>query len=243
MAEKQLTIRFFQPSWFLIQHSGSVVYIDPSYMKKYFTHYPGKVEFFTWPDPIDGLPEPDLPKTDLILITHHHQDHCRAATIRRLVREDTVIAAPAVCREKLGEFGDMVSYVQPGGSVEMGDIMAEAVFAYNTQAGSSTKKIHEKGECLGWLLHVGGRTIYHAGDTDFIPEMKELGQVDLALLPVGGTYTMDLDEAVQAAAAINPEVVIPMHDLGADLDTFKRKVGLNCQSEPVLLKTGGSHCL
>ena len=243
MENKQVTLRFFQPSWVLIQHAGRVIYIDPAYMQKYYMDYPGKVEFSSPPEPIDGLPEADLPKAELILITHHHQDHCMAATIRRLIQEDTLIAAPAVCGEELEEFGDMVRYVQPGGTLEMGDVTAEAVFAYNTEAGSSTKKIHKKGECLGWLLRLGGRTIYHAGDTDFIPEMSGLGPVDLALLPVGGTYTMNIDEAVDAAAAINPGVVIPMHDRGEDTSGFKGKVEKRCDCKVVVLKTGGTYTL
>ena len=204
MTNQTVSVRFFQPSWFLIQHGGTVIYIDPSYMKKYYLYSPEKVEFPDSPDPDDGLPEAGLPQADLILITHHHQDHCRAATLAHLTKESTIIAAPKQCEEMLAEFGEMVRLVEPGQSLQVGDATAEATYAYNTEDGSSTKKIHQKGDCLGWLLAIGGKTIFHAGDTDFIPEMATLETVDLALLPVGGTYTMDTEEAARATAAIQP---------------------------------------
>ena len=88
---QEITIRFFQPSWFLIQVRGksadAVIYIDPAYFKKYYSSYPTNVLFSTWPDPIDGLPDPSLPKADCILITHHHKDHCKAVTVKRLLKK------------------------------------------------------------------------------------------------------------------------------------------------------------
>ena len=71
-------IRWFPPSWFQIKYNDKVIYIDPAWMRTLFVNYSKKVEFSKWPDPIDGLPEKDLEKADLILITHHHKDHCKA---------------------------------------------------------------------------------------------------------------------------------------------------------------------
>ena len=73
----------------------------------------------------------------------------------------------------------------------------KVVDAYNTPQGSSTRKLHKKGNCVGYVITIEGKTIYHAGDTDFIPEMKELGKIDVALLPIGGKFTMDIEEAVK----------------------------------------------
>jgi len=84
--------------------------------------------------------------------------------------------------------------------------------------------VHHKGEGVGYLLTVNGKTIYHAGDTDFIPEMRGLGDVDVALLPIGGTFTMDIEEAIEAVVAIKPKIVIPMHYLKANPQEFKKKL-------------------
>jgi L-ascorbate metabolism protein UlaG (beta-lactamase superfamily) len=83
-----------------------------------------------------------------------------------------------------------------------------------------------------------GKTVYHAGDTDFIPEMKQLGHVDVALLPSGGTYTMDNPEAAEAALAIKPDVVIPMHRWDTKSDEFKKKVEANSNIKVVTLAKG-----
>lgn len=88
------------------------------------------------------------------------------------------------------------------------------------------------------MLTAEGKTIYHAGDTDFIPEMKNLGHVDVALLPSGGTYTMDNAEAAEAAIAINPEVAVPMHRWDTNPEEFKDKVEANSNVKVVVLGKG-----
>jgi L-ascorbate metabolism protein UlaG (beta-lactamase superfamily) len=99
------------------------------------------------------------------------------------------------------------------------------VHAYNTPEGASTVKAHKRGECLGYLLTACGKTIYHAGDTDLIPEMASLGVVDVALLPIGGTYTMDASEAATAVGRIKPKLTVPMHHIDADPQDFAKSVG------------------
>lgn len=220
MSNKSISIKFFQPSWFLIKTDSKIIYIDPAYLSKYYTKYPKKIDFTKWPDPIDGLPDRDLEKADLILITHHHKDHCKVVAVNRLKKTDTLILAPKVC---IKELGDNIKITKPGDKINVGEIEIETTFAYNTEQGSSTKKVHYKGECVGFLICINGRRIYHAGDTDFIPEMKNLGKVDVALLPIGGTYTMNIKEAVQAADTIKPKVAIPMHNMKASLNEFKHK--------------------
>lgn len=216
-----ISLKWFPPSWFQIKTSDKVIYIDPAYLKTYFINYPGKVEFSTWPDPIDGLPEKNLKKADLILITHHHKDHCKKVTFNRLKDKNTLILAPEMCTKELGK---KIKTVKPGEEFNFENIKIKTVEAYNTEYGNSTRKLHHKGNGVGYLITLEGKTIYHAGDTDFIPEMKELGKVDVALIPIGGTFTMDLEEAVEAVIIIKPKLVIPMHMKDTDPEEFKKIV-------------------
>ena len=206
-----VSIKWFPRSWFQIKNGNKIIYIDPAYLSTYFTKYPNRIEFTKWPDPIDGLPE-ELERADFILVTHHHKDHCKLVTVNRLRHANTVVVAPKSCIKELGKD---IEVVQPGIEITYGQIRIKAVFAYNTEQGSSTRKQHRRGDCVGYLIEIEGRTIYHAGDTDFIPEMKKLskysGQEFVTLLPVGGTYTMNSEEAAEAASIIVPSVAIPMH--------------------------------
>lgn len=220
MNNKHISIKFFQPSWFQIKADGKIIYIDPAYLSKYYTKYPTKIDFTKWPDPIDGLPDKDLEKADLILITHHHKDHCKAVTVNRLKNSDTLIIAPKACEKELG---DNIKFTRPGDRIKFGKIEIETTFAYNTENGSSTQKVHQKGKCVGYLLNINGARIYHSGDTDLIPEMKNLEKVDVALLPIGGVFTMNIQEAVQAVDTIKPKVAIPMHNMKVSLNEFKQK--------------------
>ncbi len=228
-------IKYFQPSWFQIKIREKIIYIDPAYLKKYYTNYPKKIEFSIWPDPIDGFPERDLEKADVILITHHHKDHCKSVTVKRLKREDTLVIASKRC---LAELGKGIKVIEPKEELTLGNIKIKAVEAYNTKEGSSTKKQHKKGNGVGYLIKTGKKTIYHAGDTDFIPEMKELGKVDVAFLPIGGTFTMDMQEAIEAAIAIKPKVVIPMHHLKTNPQEYRKKVEAVSNVKVITLEIG-----
>lgn len=140
---------------------------------------------------------------DFILITHQHNDHCSVDDIKKIQKNNTVIVAPVDCGLKLAGH---ISTVKPGDKLNLKAITVEAIPAYNVN-----KPFHPKAKgWVGFIIEVGDERIYHAGDTDFIPEMKGL-DVDVALLPIGGTYTMDAKEAAQAAHSIKPRVAIPMH--------------------------------
>ncbi|MHA2351337.1 MAG: MBL fold metallo-hydrolase [Candidatus Thorarchaeota archaeon] len=97
---------------------------------------------------------------------------------------------------------------------------------------------HPKGYGVGYVLTVENKTIYFAGDTDVIPEMEELGQVDVALLPCGDTYTMDNADAGEAIKIINPKTVIPMHTWDKSVDEFKKIVESETDTKFVFLKEG-----
>ena len=86
-------IKWFPPSWFQIKTRKKTIYVDPAYLRSYFAHYPKKMEFSKWPDPIDGLPE-ELDKAEVILLTHHHKDRCKSVTVNGLRHKDTLGVAP-----------------------------------------------------------------------------------------------------------------------------------------------------
>ena len=181
-----------------------------------------------------------MDRADLILVTHHHKDHCKRVTLDRLKRPDTLVVAPKRCVRELGED---IRIVKPADAFSFGSLIIKTVHAYNAEKGSSSKKQHKKGEGVGYLITIEGKKIYHAGDTDFIAEMRELGPVDVALLPIGGTFTMDLDEAVDAAIAINPQVVIPMHRFGADPEEFADKIESRSDIRVIPLAVGQTYRL
>ncbi len=226
-----VSLKWFPPSWLQIKTQNLTIYIDPAYLRTYYTHYPRKIEFSRWPDPIDGLPE-KLEAADLILVTHAHKDHAKDVTIKRLRRKGTVLVGP---RRGIKNLGYDMRVVKPGEKFSYRGIQIMVVDAYNTANGSSTRKVHHKGNGVGYVIAAEGIRIYHAGDTDFIPEMKGLGPVDVALLPIGGTFTMDHEEALRAARAIDPAVVIPIHRAKVDPREFKKKVeaGTGIKVEPL----------
>lgn len=140
---------------------------------------------------------------DIILVSHDHFDHCSPDDIKKIQHKNTAIITSKVSAEKLN--GD-IRIVQPGDKLTAQGIEVEIVPAYNTN-----KQFHPKtAGMLGFIITLDDVRIYHAGDTDFIPEMKNIN-ADIALLPVSGTYVMTADEAVQAALAIKPKFAIPMH--------------------------------
>lgn len=186
-----IEIRWFGHASFKINYTKSI-YIDPF--------------------KLEGALEP----ADIILITHEHFDHCSPEDIKKVVKDDTLIFATPDCLSKLSRTVDKgkTVVVKPGNKINITQsIQIETIRAYNTNKFRSPGiPFHPKdNDWLGYIMIIDGKRIYHAGDTDFIPEMKNLTNISIALLPVGGTYTMTAEEAVNAANTFKPEIAVPMH--------------------------------
>lgn len=142
---------------------------------------------------------------DFIFITHNHYDHMSVEDIKKIATKDTLIICPKECDKDLKKFNLRV--VLPGDRFEIGKMKVEVVPAYNIH-----KPFHPKKDMkVGYVIEVEKVRIYHAGDTDFISEMKNLKDITVAMVPIGGTFTMDPKEAAEAINAIKPEMAVPMH--------------------------------
>jgi L-ascorbate metabolism protein UlaG (beta-lactamase superfamily) len=158
----------------------------------------GKVVYF---DPWKLDVEPH--DADVVFVSHSHYDHCSPEDVARVSKEGTVILAPA---ETVSELADS-SAVIPGAVKELDGITVEAIAAYNIG-----KEFHPQAN--GWcgaVVTIGGKRVYYAGDTDLIPEMANLKDIDVALIPVGGTYTLDAKEAAEACKVIGCKHAVPCH--------------------------------
>ncbi len=190
MRIKDIELKWLGHSGFLIKNK-KVIYIDPYKIK-------------------EGL-EP----ADIILITHSHYDHCNYPDLGKIVKEGTRIVVSADCQSKITKFNVpiKIEIIEPGQELDLSEIKIYALPAYNID-----KHFHSKGEgWLGYVIKTDDVVIYHAGDTDIIPEMQKLtgykqpGRDFVALLPVGGRFTMSAEEAAEAAKIIRPTLAVPMH--------------------------------
>lgn len=180
---------------------------------------------------IDPFQISDGPQADLILITHEHFDHCSPDDIAKIQQADTVIVTE---KDSAGKLSGNIKEIKPGDNLTVEGIKIEAVPSYNTD-----KDFHPQANSwLGFIVEIEGVKIYHSGDADLIPEMKDLN-VDIALLPVSGTYVMTADQAVAAALAINPKLAIPMHYgaiVGSEEDANRFKQALEGKIEVRILQ-------
>lgn len=170
-------------------------------------------------------------KADVLLISHEHYDHLSEDDIKRFSNASTIIVAPRICERSLMAFAQEKRFVAPGSKIDVKGITLETVPAYNLNKFREPGKVfHPKAEGrVGYVVTLDGVRFYHSGDSDATPEMKSL-DVDVAFLPVSGTYVMTAEEASEAAKTMKVKVAIPMHvgsivGSTADAERFKQLVG------------------
>lgn len=146
-------------------------------------------------------------KADIILITHGHYDHFSIEDLRKIIKPKTKFIGPADILSQTRQVGNLdFEIAEPGKKIELNGINVNCIKAYNIN-----KNFHPKSEFwVGYIVDINGTKIYHAGDSDLIPEMNNI-KADVALLPVSGKYVMDYHEAAKAADLIKPDLAIPMH--------------------------------
>lgn len=183
--------------------------------------YLGHASFF-FIDPISGnsiyYVDPfeqkisNLQKADIIFITHAHQDHFSMEDIEKIKKPETIIVAPPDIIALTELPAEQTQVVKPNEVYTIKGFSFQTVPAYNI----SPDKLHfhpQNKQWVGYIFTLNEKKIYHAGDTDFIPEMQDFNKysLDVVMLPIGGTYTMAVEEAAEAANAISARVTVPMH--------------------------------
>ncbi len=184
-------------------------------------------------DPFHVGPKPE--PADLVFVTHEHFDHLSLDDLKKIVTRDTTVVTIAACEKAArGLTPKAVRVVAPGDRFEVDGVEVEVLPAYNTNKFRSPgNPFHPVADGkVGFILGIGGVRIYHAGDTDEIPEMSRAKGVDVALLPVSGTYVMTAQEAAKACDAIQPKLAIPMHygaivGSAVDAENFRKAVRCN----------------
>lgn len=175
-------------------------------------------------DPIGGAAAYEgQPAPDLILITHEHQDHFDPETLAGIVKDGTrLLTNPAVHGMLPEELKARATAIGNGENTTVGDISIDAIPAYNTT--EDRLKYHPKGRDNGYVLSIDGRRVYIAGDTEDIPEMRALTDIDVAFVPMNLPFTMDVDQAASAVTEFAPAYVYPYHYQGSDPQAFADKV-------------------
>jgi len=186
----ELKINFVNHGSIFFEFDGKTIHIDPVLRMGTYENYP---------------------KADLIIITHHHNDHLDLNAIELLKKENTKIIFTEKCNE-MSENISSVIVMQNGDILNINQMEIEAVPAYNIEnKRENGDPFHPKGEGNGYIIKLGDKSIYVAGDTENIPEMKSLTNIDIAFLPMNLPYTMSPEMASMAAKVIRPKVLYPYH--------------------------------
>jgi len=172
-------------------------------------------------DPVGGAALfTNLPAPTLILLTDIHGDHLQVSTLKAVVTEKTLLVAPPAVVEQLPEdLRARTTTLTNGQSATVGGLSIEAIAAYNLA--EDRVKFHAKGRGNGYVVTLGGKRIYLSGDTEDVPEMRALKNIDVAFVCMNLPYTMTVEQAAEAVKAFKPRIVYPYHCRGSDLNRFK----------------------
>ena len=175
-------------------------------------------------DPVGGAEKyASLPKAQLIMLTHEHGDHFDIETLQALLGEETtLITNPSVFEKLPAEMQELATAIGNGDNTSYGELSVDAIPAYNLNA--DRLKYHPKGRDNGYVLTIGGERVYIAGDTEAVPEMRELEDIKLAFVPMNLPYTMGIEQAAEGVLDFAPSVVYPYHHKGSDINAFEKLV-------------------
>jgi L-ascorbate metabolism protein UlaG (beta-lactamase superfamily) len=199
----EIVIHPIEHATFVLGHGNKTIYVDPVGDEKRFA----------------GLPEPDL-----ILVTDVHGDHLNEKTIAAVAKGKTEIVAPAEVIKQLKDpaVKEKAKPLANGETKTFKDVSIEAVPMYNLTA--DRLKFHTKGRGNGYVVTLGGKRIYISGDTEDIPEMRALKNIDVAFVCMNLPYTMEVEKAASAVREFAPKIVYPYHYRGSDVESFKKLV-------------------
>lgn len=187
-------------------------------------------------DPVGGGAKfAGLPKPDLVLVTDIHGDHMHADTLAAVITDKTTIVAPSAVADTLpAPVRKQTTLLANGQSKSFAGIQVEAVPMYNLTP--DRLKYHAKGRGNGYVLTLGGKRVYVSGDTEDIPEMRALKNIDVAFVCMNLPYTMTVEQAAGAVREFKPRICYPYHHRGSDVERFKQLVGADSGVEVRLRK-------
>ena len=200
-----LTIQPIHHAAMVLTWNGKAIYVDP---------YGG------------GAAYRNMKPANVVLITDIHPDHLDSATLASINMEGATFIAPKAVAEQMPQLKERIRILNNGESLELDGIKYTAVAMYNLP--EAPDAMHTKGRGNGYVLEMGGKRVYIAGDTEDIPEMRQLKNIDVAFVPMNLPYTMDVNQAASAVLEFKPKIVYPYHYRGkdglSDVESFKKQV-------------------